>query len=85
MPASIERFTVTITITNVTPDLVYLVAEKLPNLTYLSFVLYPETDVAHIGVEIADAWQSASLIFALPPSSSGYPFLFPLRNSPNIP
>ena len=54
-PASIEPFTVTVTVTvtNVTPDLVHLVAEKLPNLTHLSFVWYPETDVAHGGVEIS--------------------------------
>jgi hypothetical protein len=46
-PASIERFTVTVT--NVTPDLVQVVAERLPKLTHLSFVWYPETDVAHGG------------------------------------
>ena len=55
-PRSIERFTVTVT--NITPDLVQVVAERLPRLTHLSFVWYPETDVAHGGVEITDASQN---------------------------
>jgi len=54
-PCTIERFTVTVT--NITPDLVQVVAERFPRLTHLSFVWYPETDVAHGGVEITDASQ----------------------------
>ena len=44
-------------VTNITPDLVQVVAERFPRLTHLSFVWYPETDVAHGGVEITDASQ----------------------------
>ena len=78
-PASIERFTVTIT--NGTPDLVQPVAEKLPNFTHLSFVWYPGTDVARGGVEITDASQnlvSLFLCFALyPRRCPGSPHSFP--------
>jgi hypothetical protein len=54
-PRTVERFTVTVT--NITPDLVQVVAETFPKLTHLSFVWYPEPDIAHGGVEITDASQ----------------------------
>jgi hypothetical protein len=60
-PRTIEHFTVTVT--NVTPDLVQVVAERLPKLTHLSFVWYPESDVAHGGVEITDASQILVSVF----------------------
>jgi len=59
---TIQRFTVTVT--NATPDLVQVVAERFPSLTHLSFVWYPETDVAHGGVEITDASQILVSVFS---------------------
>ena len=60
-PPTIESLT--ITVTNITPDLVQVVAERFPKLTHLSFVWYPETDVAHGGVEITDASQILVSLF----------------------
>lgn len=95
-PRTIERFTATVT--NVTPDLVQVVAERFPKLTHLSFVWYPETDVAHGGVEITDASQilvSISLtslcflLYHIRPTFLSVRFLHPppppsaLRSSPS--
>lgn len=79
-PRSIERFTATVT--NITPDLVQVVAERWPRLTHLSFVWYPETDVAHGGVEITDASQNlvsvSSRLPYIPLVVRVFPPLFPV-------
>ena len=77
---TVEHFTVTVT--NITPDLIQVVAETFPKLTHLSFVWYLEPDIAHGGVEITNASQILVSIYTSLCSLFSPCFSFPVCAAP---